>query len=68
MINEGDEMNTAGLRELYEETGIKTSLSEDKLTYRNTAAICEPHMLYETLFPTIAKGTPISQHLIVYFY
>ena len=67
MVNKGEEMSTAGLRELAEETGIITNVTDEKVSYKGKTAILEPHMLYETLYPNIAKGPPVSQHLIVQF-
>ena len=67
MINEGEEMSTAGLRELAEETDIITNVIDNEVIYKGTSCILKPHMLYETLFPNIAKGLPVSQHLILYF-
>ena len=67
MINEGEEICTAGLRELAEETGIITNVIGNEVTYRDTPWKLKPHMLYETLFPNIAKGKPVSQHLVLYF-
>ena len=66
-IDAGEDLHSAGLRELSEETGIDTEITEQGIKYQNQDASLTPHMLYETLYPKYGKGNPTSQHVVIFY-
>ncbi|XP_071549450.1 nucleoside diphosphate-linked moiety X motif 17-like isoform X2 [Panulirus ornatus] len=61
-IEEGETLETAGLRELQEETGLEVGLQE-----RDGA--CQILGLWESLYPSVVyMGQPSRHHIVVYFH